>query len=92
MSEHGSGTTENERNIAKRILNQILEEEHMVEERITINKGISGNSIIVRRKDGMGACTIMMPISKPIALRFVRQSLRMSLNIKEEEFVCRNLS
>lgn len=89
MAAEGSGATDNERSIAMWLLNEVKVE---VEPRIIVRKGISGSSISVRRKDGKGACTIMLPLAESVALRFARQGLRMKLNMTEEELICRSLS
>ena len=89
MAAPGSGASDNEREIA----NNLIREAQVKEvPRITVKKGISGSSINVRRVDGKGSCTIMMPIPEAVALRFARQGLRLKLNTVEEELICRNLS
>ena len=89
MAAPESGASDNERNIANNLLKEVEVKEVA---RIRVRKGISGNSISVRRLDRKGACTIMLPMPEAVALRFARQTLRMKLNVSEEELICRNLS
>ena len=91
MAAVGSGASDNERMIALGLLNEVKVSVAKKEPRITVRKGVSGKSIVVGRKDGKGSCTIMMPLSEAIAIRFARQSLGIDLWITEEEMICRNL-
>ena len=88
MAAPGSGASDNESTNANNLLKEVEVKEVP---RIKVRKGISGSSISVRRLDGRGACTIMLPMPEAVALRFARQGLRMKLNVSEEELICRNL-
>ena len=95
LAAPNSGATKNERAIAEALLenaDSVRElKERIREKRITVAKGISGSSIIVRRKDERGACTIMLPVEEYSALEFCCNSLRMKLTQEEEDLVCENL-
>jgi len=95
MAAADSGATDNERAIAEALLenaDSVRELKKRVrEKRITVGKGLS-KSIIVRRKDGKGACEIMFPVEEYIALQFCCDSLRMKLTQEEEDLVCENLT
>ena len=96
MAAPDSGATDNERKIAEALLENADSvrklKERTRENRITVDKGISGSSIIVRRKDGKGACTIMVPTEEYAALQFCCNSLRMKLTLEEEDLVCERLA
>lgn len=95
MAAENSGATDNERAIAEALLEVAhradkLEQKNQV--RITVEKGITAGSVVVRRKDGKGAATIMMPVDEYAALEFCNSSLRLKLNDEEELLVCASLS
>ena len=96
MAAPGSGATDNERAIAEALLEveDITSKlkERIKEARITVKKGITAGSIIVRRKDGKGAATIMSPVDEYAALEFCNSSLRLNLTEHEEYLVCEKLS
>ena len=91
-----SGATDNERLIALGLIEnadkvkEILEEKR--EPRISVGKGITGSSIVVRRKDGKGAVTIMLPLDEYAAIEFCNAGLRLRLTEKEEQIVCEKLT
>ena len=96
VAAEGSGATDNERLIAQGLLDQadvvseLLKEKR--EPRITVGKGITGSSIVVRRKDGKGAVTIMTPLDEYAAIEFCNAGLRLRLTEKEEQAVCEKLT
>ena len=95
MAAPNSGATDNERAIAEALLenaDSVRELKKRVKEiRITVTKGITSGSIVVRRKDGKGAATIMLPVEEYAALQFCCNSLRMKLTLEEEDLVCESL-
>jgi molybdenum cofactor biosynthesis enzyme MoaA len=96
MAAAGSGASDNERAIALALLD-VEEctrkfEKRIQEIRITVEKGITSGSIVVRRKDGKGAATIMSPVDEYAALEFCNSSLRLKLTNDEEFLVCEKLS
>ena len=96
MAAENSGATDNERAIAEALL-EVEDRASKLEERIkqiriTVEKGITSGSLIVRRKDGKGAATIMSPVDEYAALEFCNSSLRLKLTDDEEQLVCEKLS
>tara|TARA_R110000824_G_scaffold108475_1_gene255524 strand:- start:9503 stop:9826 length:324 start_codon:yes stop_codon:yes gene_type:complete len=96
MAASGSGASDNERLIAEALMGQADDIHEAIkksrEPRITVSKGISGNSLVVRRKDGKGAVTIMMPVDEYAAVEFCNSSLRIRLTDEEEYIVCEKLN
>ena len=96
VASESSGATENERLIAMSLLEQADKVQQILEEkrepRITVGKGITGSSIVVRRKDGKGAVTIMTPLDEYAAIEFCNAGLRLRLTEKEEQIVCEKLT
>jgi molybdenum cofactor biosynthesis enzyme MoaA len=96
MAAAGSGASDNERAIALALLDVEKStrklEERIKQIRITAEKGITAGSVIVRRKDGKGAATIMSPVDEYAALEFCNSSLRLKLTDDEEQLVCEKLS
>lgn len=86
-----SGASENERSIANRLLEAVIEAVESKPIRISIGKGVSGKSLVVRRLDRRGACTIMMPLAEGVAVRFAQQSLRIKFTNKERDLICASL-
>ena len=91
-----SNASSNERAIAMALLEiedsnrQCQAEEE--ELRVTVSKGVSAGSTIVKRKDGKGAVTIMGDPDEYSAIEFCNSSLRLRLTEKEERFVCEKLN
>ena len=96
VAAEGSGASDNERLIAQGLIDQVDRLNEIIKEkrepRITVSKGITGSSIVVRRKDGKGAVTIMMPIDEYAAVEFCNAGLRLRLTEKEEQIVCEKLT
>ena len=95
MAAKNSGASDNERAIALALLD-VEESTRKFEERIqairiTVKKGITAGSLVVRRKDGKGAATIMSPVDEYAALEFCNSSLRLKLTDVEERLVCEKL-
>jgi len=96
VAAEGSGATDNERLIAQGLIDQVDKVNEVLEERreprITVGKGITGSSIVVRRKDGKGAVTIMTPLDEYAAIEFCNAGLRLRLTEREEQIVCEKLT
>jgi hypothetical protein len=86
-----SGASDNERSIANRLLEAVIEAVESKPIRISVCKGVSGKSIVVRRLDRRGACTIMMPLAEGVAIKFAQQALRIKFTKKERELLCASL-
>ena len=86
-----SGASENERSIATRLLEAVIDAVESKPIRISVSKGVTGKSLVVRRLDRRGACTIMMPLPESVAVKFAQQSLRFTLTRAERDLICVSL-
>tara|TARA_R100001594_G_scaffold103483_2_gene138131 strand:+ start:1312 stop:1623 length:312 start_codon:yes stop_codon:yes gene_type:complete len=88
----GSGASDNERLIALMLMEQYKKKEEDKPPRISVDKGVSGKSLVVRRVDRKGACTVMLPIDSATARSFVSASLKLRLTPVEEDILCGKLN